>query len=166
MPKTLLLARHAKSSWDYAGLRDHERPLLQTGVERTKLVAEFLSKNTVKPDLIISSHAVRAFETALLLADGFHYPQHKIMIESNIYYQDADELYDLAMALPDDKYVVMLVGHNPSMTQFVNMFLSIKIDYLPTTGVVGIDFDTDHWSQIPMASKKLQFCVFPKMLKK
>ena len=166
MPKTLLLARHAKSSWDHAGQRDHERPLLQTGIERTKLVAEFLSRNAEKPDLIVSSHAVRAFETAVILAEVLGYPPHGILIESNIYYQDAEQLYDLAMSLPDDKDVVMLVGHNPAMTQFANMFLNEKLDYLPTTGIVGIGFDTDHWNQIPMVSTKLHFCIFPKMLKK
>lgn len=166
MSKTLLLARHAKSSWDHAWLRDHERPLLQTGIERTKLVAEYLSANAAKPDLIVTSHAIRAFETAVILAEVLEYPQNEIMIESNIYYQDAEQLYDLAMGLPDDKDVVMMVGHNPAMTQFANMFLTDMLDYMPTTGVVCIGFETDHWSHLPTASTNLHFCISPKMLKK
>jgi phosphohistidine phosphatase len=64
MSKTLLMIRHGKSSWDAPGLSDHERPLLKLGIERTKRMAHFLSEKRVVPDLIISSHAVRAFETA------------------------------------------------------------------------------------------------------
>ncbi len=166
MSKTLLLTRHAKSSWEYSGLSDHERPLLVSGIERTRLVVEFLAGKSVNPDLIISSHAVRAFETACILAEGLNYPHHEILIESNIYYQDADDLYELAMALPDNKDVVMLVGHNPAMTQFANFFLDEKLDYMPTTGVVSIGFETEQWSQISMVPRTLHFCIFPGMLKK
>ncbi len=70
------------------------------------------------------------------------------------------------MALPDEKNVVMLVGHNPAMTQLANVFLYDKIDYLPTTGVVSIGFNTNKWHQISLANRELQFYVFPKMLNK
>ena len=166
MSKTLLMVRHAKSSWDNSELSDHERPLLKLGIKRTMLIIDYLSKSHVKPDLIVSSHAVRAFETARMIAKGLSYPRHEIQIERNIYFHDADGLYNLAMALPDDKNVVMLVGHNPAMTQLANMFLDEKLDYLPTTGVVSMGFDTDQWNQIALANKELHFCVFPKMLKK
>ncbi len=165
MSKTLILVRHAKSSWEVATLRDHERPLLPTGINRTNRVASYLMNEGVSPDLIISSHAVRAFETAKILADKLGYPHHEIQIESNIYYFDTEGLMDLTMALPDTKDVVFMVGHNPSMTQFANMFLEEKLDYLPTTGVVSVSFETEQWFQTPMAARRLNFYVSPKMLK-
>ena len=165
MAKTLLLVRHAKSAWPDDGLEDYKRPLLQTGIERTKLVAAFLQGRSIKPGLILASHAVRALETAKLLAGELDYPQHEIQIESNIYYQDADQLYNLILALPDSKDVVMLVGHNPAMTQLANEFLDEKIDYLPTTGAVSFTFAASSWSDIPMAPRQVDFCVFPRMLR-
>jgi phosphohistidine phosphatase len=165
MSKNLLMIRHGKSSWDAPGLSDHERPLLKLGIERTKRMAHFLSEKRVVPDLIISSHAVRAFETAKLLAKELGYPKSEIQIERNIYYHDAEGLYSLVMALPDDKDVVMLVGHNPTMTQFANFFLEEKIDYMPTTGIVSVSFDTEHWNELPMSPGRVNFLAAPKMLK-
>lgn len=164
MAKILLLVRHAKSSWNESGLSDHERPLLMSGKQRTALISKYLKEAGVKPDLIIASHAVRALETAKLIAEKLFYPNHKILIERNIYYYDADGLYELVLALPDNKSEVMMVGHNPAMTQFVNMFLDEKLDYLPTTGVVSVSFDVEEWSQIPFATRTLNFFVTPKML--
>lgn len=117
------------------------------------------------PDLIVASHAVRALETARLLADRLSYPHHEIQIERNIYYLDADRLFALVMALPDTKDTVMLVGHNPAMTQLANVFLEQKIDYLPTTGVLSVTFEMAAWADMPLANKTIDFCVFPKMLK-
>lgn len=164
MSKTLLLVRHAKSSWQEPGLSDDERPLLKSGIQRTKRVIKYLKEAGVKPDLVIASHAVRALETAKLLTEKLHYPSHKILIERNIYYHDAEGLYELVLALPDNKQEVMMVGHNPAMTQFVNMFLEEKLDYLPTTGIVSVSFDVEEWSQIPLATKTVNFFVTPKML--
>lgn len=164
MAKTLLIVRHAKSSWQDGSLRDYERPLLKSGIDRTRKVIRFLAEHMVQPDLIISSHAVRAFETARLLASGLGYPEREILVESNIYYYDADGLYNIALALPDAKQVVMMVGHNPAMTQFANMFLDTKLDYMPTTGVVSIDFDMETWDQLPQAARNLNFYIAPKAI--
>ena len=73
-------------------------------------------------------------------------------------------MFDIATGLPDEKDAVMLVGHNPAMTQLANVFLTDKLDYLPTTGVVSIGFDAERWSEIPLASKRTNFLITPKML--
>lgn len=145
-------------------MSDHERPLLKTGIERTGQIGEFLLNQGIKPDLIISSHAVRAFETAKILAGRLDYPIHEIQIEQNIYYYASDGLFDIALALPDEKDVVMLVGHNPAMTQFANVFLGEKLDYLPTTGVVCVDVEAEKWEELPVADHKVLFLITPKML--
>lgn len=164
MAKTLLLVRHGKSAWNKPGLSDHERPLLKVGIERTIRVARYLKEHAGCPDLIVSSHAVRAFETARLLAGELGYPGHEIQVESNLYFYGQDGLFDIATGLPDEKDAVMLVGHNPAMTQLANVFLTDKLDYLPTTGVVSIGFDAERWSEIPLASKTTNFLITPKML--
>jgi phosphohistidine phosphatase len=164
MAKTLLMVRHGKSSWKHSGQADHERPLLKTGIERTDRMGQFLLSKGILPDLVVSSHAVRAFETAKILAGVLGYPIHEIQIERNIYYFGSDGLFDLAMALPDDKEVVMLVGHNPAMTQLANVFLEQKLDYLPTTGMVSVRIDADKWEELPVADNQVAFLATPKML--
>ncbi len=76
--KTLYIVRHAKSSWDHPGLGDDQRPLLEKGKKRTKYVVDYFLENNINPDLIISSHAVRAFETAKIIATSLDYPENKI----------------------------------------------------------------------------------------
>ena len=164
--KVLYIARHAKSAWDDPGVSDHDRDLMEKGVRRTKLVAGYLLEKGVKPDLIISSSAVRARKTAGLIAEGIGYPEPDIKIESKIYGADEDDLFDILFALPDDVNSVMLVGHNPTFTYFANYFLKDELDWMPTSTVVGIEFKTGKWEKIANAKKIVKFVVTPKMLRK
>ncbi len=160
--KTLYLVRHAKSSWDDISIQDYERPLIKKGINRTLRVANFLSSKSILPDLILSSHAVRAFETAKILAGKLGYPNHEIQIESQLYFSGPEALHNVVYALPDDKSQVMLVGHNPDMTRFSNVFLYDKIDYLPTTGIVSITFHTSKWEEVMKVERDINFVITPK----
>ncbi|MCF8303462.1 MAG: histidine phosphatase family protein [Bacteroidales bacterium] len=164
--KTLYLVRHAKSSWKDPELSDLERPLLEKGLKRTKLVIDELLKKKVRVDLIVSSHAVRAFETAKILAKALDYPPEDIRIEKQIYHTDADSLFHQFYDLPEESKSMMLVGHNPTITNFANKFLTNKLDSLPTSGVVCIEFDTDEWEGIIDAKNKPIFVINPKKIKK
>jgi phosphohistidine phosphatase len=160
--KTIYIARHAKSSWNKKDLPDEKRPLLEKGKKRTKKVIDFLLKKDIKVDYIISSHAVRAYETAKIFAHALKYPVDQIKIDSHIYFATGDSLMDQFFDLSGRFNSVMIVGHNPTLTDFVNQFLKEPIDNLPTSGVVSISFDTDQWEQIPLAKKKTNFILFPK----
>ncbi|MFO7977826.1 MAG: histidine phosphatase family protein [Bacteroidales bacterium] len=164
--KTLYIVRHGKSSWEDAGIQDFERPLLPTGKKRTLRIADHLLKRPVMPDLIVSSHAVRAFETASLLAGTFNYPRHKIQVESAVYHHGVEGLWSLIFSLPDDKHHVMVVGHNPALTQFVNGLLDRAIDYLPTSAVASFSFFTNHWNEVMLVDKKTNFLIYPSHLEK
>ncbi len=165
--KTLYIARHAKSSWDDLSASDHDRKLLPTGKKRTKRVAQWLKEQGVLPDKIISSTAVRAYETARLLAKGMGFPEEKIEKTRQLYGADPDDVFSLLFALPDRVEKVMVVGHNPGFTDLVNLFLkdNRQIDNLPTSGVAAVTFDTDRWEKLPLARHKFQFLTTPKMLK-
>jgi len=163
--KTIIIVRHAKSSWDFPHLSDHERPLLEKGKSKTKLINDYFLKNNLTVDLILSSHAVRAYETAKIIARHIGYPIESIRIDKMIYHANAERLIDQFYDLPDNINQVMLVGHNPTLTNFVNQYLENKIEWLPTSGAVSIDFDTDKWENISQAKFKLNFAVYPKMLK-
>ncbi|HNW97404.1 MAG TPA: histidine phosphatase family protein [Bacteroidales bacterium] len=162
--KTLYVVRHAKSSWDFPDLPDVDRPLVEKGINKTKKIIKQLNEKNVKLDLLISSHAKRAHETAKLIAAGIFFPVERIEISRNIYQVDEDKIFNLLFSLNDEVDSVMIVGHNPALTQFANIFLDEKIDLLPTSGVISLEFKTDKWTDIPKASCKTNFVLFPKML--
>ncbi len=163
--KTLYIVRHAKSSWEQSGIEDHERPIIEKGKKRTKLVIDYLLKHDVTVDLMLSSYAVRALDTAKIIARALNYPEGKIQISKSIYHGDAGNLLDLFFDLSDDVNSLMIFGHNPTITNFANGFLEKKIDWLPTSGVVCIEFDADKWEQVPTAKKRIKFVISPKSVK-
>jgi len=162
--KTLYIVRHAKSSWEHPGLADDERPLLQKGIKRTLKIARYLQEQDIRVDQLISSHAVRALDTARIIAEGIGYPEEKIIVSQKIYHGNSDYLYDELFNLPDDIDSVMLFGHNPTFTSFANHFLDKKIDWLPTSAVVSINFDTDSWVKLPLSDCVTNFVLIPKEL--
>ena len=162
--KTIYIVRHAKSSWDSIDLPDDQRPLLEKGKKRTKKVIDYLLEKDIRVDYIISSHAVRANETARILAHALKYPVENIKIDPKVYFATGDTLLNQFFDLPSRFDAVMIVGHNPSLTHFVNYFISPPIDNLPTSGVVSLSFDTDQWEKVPIASRKTNFIVFPNEL--
>ena len=162
--KTLYIIRHGKSAWDNPSIKDHNRTLLPEGTERTKKVAKFLASRNIMPDLIVSSSATRAFETAKILAHELHYSEDDIRVETDIYDQGTAYLMELLYGLPNEISSVMLIGHNPTFTHFANKFIDKPIDALVTTGTVSISFETDKWEELHLAPKITNFVVVPKML--
>ena len=163
--KKLYLIRHAKASWEMPGLADSDRPLIPKGVKRTQLIVDFLLTKNTTVDLIVSSPAVRAYETAKIIAAGLGYPVAKIKTERKIYDGFYDRILDVVYSTPDNAESLMIFGHNPTITQLANLFLHPGIDNMPTTGVVCLSFDTDKWVSIPSVEAKNEFIVFPKMLR-
>jgi len=163
--KTIILVRHAKSSWEDFRLPDHDRPLLDMGVRRTALIADYLAGKGIAVDLFLSSTAARAYDTAKIIAEKLNYPESKIVTNENLYHGSANDIFSELYGLPDDIKAVMVFGHNPSFTYFVNHYLSPTIENLPTSGTVGISFETDKWEEIDSSKFHVNFMVTPKMLK-
>jgi phosphohistidine phosphatase len=163
--KTLYLVRHAKATLENRIERDIDRQLLEKGLKRTRHIIDFLIQKNTSVDLIVSSPAVRAYETARVLAHALGFPLINIKIERLLYEGDADKIGDLFYDLPQNKDNLMIVGHNPSITNFANMLLPDPIDYLPTSGIVCIQFDVNSWDEIWKAKIISNFVVTPKMLK-
>lgn len=158
----MYLLRHAKSSWEDISLEDYERPLLNKGIKRAKNVASHLLERGDRPELIISSHAVRAYETARIFAKKLNYPEKEIVIDENLYFSGSEAMENLVYSVSDKIERLMLVGHNPDMTNFANIFLSNKLDYIPTSGLVCITFETDKWQEIMVAKRDIPFVIIPK----
>lgn len=163
--KTLYVVRHAKSSWENPRLSDHDRPLMKKGVVKTKRITKFLKQHIKCPDLFLSSTALRAKKTAELIAKEFNYPIDKIALNEALYHADSEDVFDELYGISNKINSLMIFGHNPGLTYFVNQFLRPAIDNLPTSGVVNIEFITDKWEEINQAKFHVNFVVFPKMLK-
>jgi phosphohistidine phosphatase len=161
--KTLLIVRHAKSSWDYPGLDDLQRPLLEKGIKRTKKATEYLQVKNVIPDLIITSSAVRARETANLISQGLKIASDKTIEDQRLYFADAEHILDMLYDLPGDVDKVMIVGHNPALTNFVNRYLKDKIDVLPSSGIVALKLHTQDWVNAGACKISVDFVVYPKI---
>ena len=164
--KKLYLIRHGKSSWDEPGLPDMKRPVTESGVRKTDRIIKYLNDHGITADLIISSPAERAYQTAVQVAGGIGYPVDKIKVDRKIYEDYYDRILDLIYATPDDVNSLMIFGHNPTITHLANLFLHPGIELLPTTGVACISFNTDKWEKIPSAEPTSEFVITPKMLKK
>ncbi|MEI7982437.1 MAG: histidine phosphatase family protein [Bacteroidota bacterium] len=163
--KNLYLVRHAKASWEEPGISDSDRPLLPKGIMKTQRVVEFLRERGTHADLILSSPAVRAHETARIVAAGLGYPLEDIKIERKIYDSFHDRILDVIYATPDHIDSLMIFGHNPTITQLANLFLHPGIEIMPTSCVVCISFLTESWAEIPSSEALKEFVIYPKLLK-
>jgi phosphohistidine phosphatase len=148
--KTLFLVRHAKSSWDDPALPDRERPLNSRGERDVETMSRRLLQDEVQPDLIVTSPAARAVATARALANGLGCPLARIVVQDRLYAATADDLISVVESLDDGLACVMLVGHNPEMTDLAHR-LSSRIGHLPTCAVAEFRFDAEVWAGVGRA---------------
>lgn len=160
--KTLYLLRHAKSSWDDAGLDDYQRPLNHRGEKDAPKMGKRLRREGVSPRLICSSPAVRAITTARLVAGELGYPVASIQQEKKLYHASPEEILSILRSTPSHVESVMLVGHNPGFTEFANDLLNEEIDNLPTAGVVGARLTIDAWKDASWGCGKMFLYEYPK----
>ena len=161
-PLRLTLVRHAKSSRDDMSLDDFMRPLNDRGKRDAPEMGRRLRQGGVQPDLIVSSPAKRAIKTARIMAGEIDFPEASILEATEIYGAGEEELLKLVQGLPEEKRNVMLVGHNPGITDFANLFLQTGIDNMPTCSVVQLAFDAQHWLDISPQRASLLVFDFPK----
>lgn len=160
--KLLLLARHAKSSWDYPELTDFERPLNKRGRRDAPYIGKVLNDLKVNPDKIISSPALRAYYTARTIASRIGYPLEYIETSEIIYEADAGEMIEFIRGTDDKINSLMLFGHNPSLTLTSNYLSDRSLDNIPTCAIVAIEFPVDSWKDVKTDSGQMKFFEYPK----
>lgn len=161
--KTLLVLRHAKSSWKYNNLADHDRPLNKRGKHDAPRMGALLVKQDLVPDVIISSTAKRAAATAKAVAMDCDYGG-EIQYTRHLYGAWPDDYIELLNELDSDVSHVMVVGHNPGIEDLVEE-LSGEWIRMPTAALAQIDFDIDRWSELSLeASGRLVNVWRPKEL--
>ncbi len=144
--KTILLMRHAKSSWKEAKLPDHERPLSKRGHKDAPRMGMILCDQELIPQRILSSTALRALQTAesVIQASGF---QGEVVHLDRLYMAEADEYIAVLRELPDDIERVMVIGHNPGLETLLQM-LSGRIESLPTAVIAHLVLPIQHWTEL------------------
>jgi phosphohistidine phosphatase len=162
--KTLYLMRHAKSSWSFDELTDQERPLNDRGRTDAPHMGQALAKRQLALGLLVSSPAVRALSTAVLVARELDYPRDEIKVEPAIYQADLDTLLGVIRGLPDAANSVLLTGHNPTITDTANYLLPNDglTSEMPTAAVLCLHFKTDHWAEAGPANAEFYFYDYPK----
>jgi len=162
--KTLFIVRHAKSSWDDAGLDDRQRPLNRRGKEEAPKMGKHLADYKLRPELVTSSPAVRALKTAEKIAKELGFQKSDVLVDEGLYTFEGGGLIDAIKGL-DDKYgTVMIVGHNPAVTAAVNALSDAGIDNVPTCGVVLLEFRAEKWKDVGKGKGKLLDFQYPKKL--
>lgn len=163
--KTLYILRHAKSSWKFENLSDHDRPLNKRGRKDAELMGQELHSRGVEPNMIMSSSAVRAISTATLVGKELGYDADDIVVNDSIYGAGKDDLLEIVQATPAEVQYLMIVGHNEAISDFANMLAPDHVASLPTAGIVALEFNCDSWYDINRKNAKLLFYDFPKNYK-
>lgn len=162
--KTLVLVRHGKSSWKHPELKDYHRPLKQRGVNNAFSIAAELKKLGVEPDLFLSSPAVRALDTAIIIATNMAYPLGQIAKDGSIYEASVSELINVLSEVDDKHETILFFGHNPGFTSLANRLQEEQLFNLPTCGTMGIELSIDSWADIKSCRGKQLFKLIPREL--
>ena len=147
--KTLMLLRHAKSSWKDKRISDHDRPLNKRGKKIAPVMGHLILEKQLVPDLILSSTAVRARTTAEAVAEACNY-KHTIEHIDELYLATAGELLFQAQNRVDDSTDrVMLVAHNPGMEDLVSR-LSGHPEPFPTAALAVFGLGIESWRALEL----------------
>lgn len=159
--KEVILVRHGKSSRDYQGVVDMDRPLTERGISDAALVAMYFAKQSRNPQLVCSSPANRALHTAMIFMDKMGIDPSRVNISKELYNFSPEPVVRFIRNLDQSFNSVMIFGHNPTFTSIANIFGNKPIDNLPTAGAVILKFEVSDWHQINKGLTEI--IVFPKL---
>lgn len=167
MTHRLLLLRHAKSSWDDAGLADHDRPLANRGRRAAERMGEHLRSSSQGPDLVLCSSARRTRETLLLLA--LDAPQ--VLVEEGLYGAGEHELLERIRDVPEHAHTALVIGHNPGMHDLAILLAGLhpaavtaRLQEKFPTGALAVFEIEGSWATLAAATATLSSVVLPREL--
>jgi phosphohistidine phosphatase len=150
--KTLLILRHAKSSWKESNeFQDHDRPLNSRGKRDAPRMGQLILKENLVPDYILSSTARRARKTAKAAAQEFHF-SGQVEETGKLYHAEADEYLDVLRQLDDSYNRVLVVGHNPGLEDLLEL-LTGRVEVMPTAALAVVELSINQWSALKGGGK-------------
>ena len=160
--KKIYILRHAKSSWNDSTLSDFERPLNQRGKKDAPLMGLKLAELGIIPDLILSSAANRAYTTGSIIAEKINYPLGKIEKREDLYLASARKILKIINFIDNNQNSIMVVGHNPGLTELANDLGGLQVSNMPTCALVALEFAVDDWQAIHWGLGKNILFEYPK----
>lgn len=148
MIKTLILVRHSIAENRDSSVNDFERSLTNEGKTVSKIMANFLLEAGITPDFIVTSSAARAFETARIFPDVLKTGEKNIMSTRKLYYCSAKTILDQVYGLPETINCLMVVAHNPGVSELTRGLSSGKSFFMDNTQVTILEYEIEHWYQI------------------
>ena len=160
--KTIILVRHAKSSWADEGLSDLERPLNERGKKDAPEMAKRLKIKIPGIDLFLSSHAKRAKKTARYFAEVFDVGKDAIQVDPRLYNDTISNYEEVIRSIDDKHQSVAIFAHSPAITDYANSLTDVHTDNIPTAGVFAAQAAVDRWEEFSAAEKTFLFYDYPK----
>jgi phosphohistidine phosphatase len=162
MQKTLLLIRHAKSSWENFSVKDFDRPLNDRGKKDAPAMAKRLFDKDIAIDVFIASPAKRALKTAEAFCKVYDRKKEKIIFFEELYLAGPDTFTEVISKTSDEYNNIAIFSHNNGITDFANTLTNTRIDELPTCGIFAIKVDAKSWKDFKEAQKEFWFSDWPK----
>ena len=163
--KTLIIIRHAKSSWEIGSLNDFERPLNERGKKDAPVMAKRLKERKIFPDAFVASPAKRAKKTAELFCETYKLREDDIIFVSALYHATSETFFEVVHHLDDPFNTVAIFSHNPGITEFINQLTDdIKVDNMPTCGIFAVQATIEKWKDFGKAKKEFLFFDYPKVV--
>lgn len=165
--KTLYLLRHGKSSWSDDSLADRERPLKERGHTDAALVAAHISSRHSAPEVVCSSDAVRTLETLPPFLEAWNLKKKQVSVHSELYLASQKNLVHFIKDQNDKNSALLLVGHNPGLTDLYNALVRKKdyIKNLSTCGFAALRLDIRSWKHINSTTANVHGVYQPKELR-
>lgn len=154
--------RHAKSSWGEASLADFERPLNERGLKAAPLVGRFMRRQKLRPELILSSPAERARQTAALVAEAARLDA-PLRYDERIYEATPARLFEVISQVEETVSELLLVGHNPGLEGLLEM-LAGGSRRMPTAALARVALDVEKWNRVREGVGRVELFVKPKEL--
>lgn len=159
--KTLILVRHAKSSWNH-DVADFNRPLNERGKKDAPEMAKRLKDKLAAIDIFVSSPAKRARKTAKAFAEEFDVKKDQILLVDALYLASPPAFASAIAALDDKAGSAALFAHNPGITEYASSLTEVRIDDMPTCAIFAVQAETGQWKDFLKAEKQFLFFDYPK----
>ena len=162
--KTLLLIRHAKSSWDNESVNDFERTLNDRGKRDAPVMAKRIKDKEIVIDTIVSSPAKRAKKTASFFAEEYGLGENDTIYKTELYAAPKDVFSEVIKKFDNSFNHIAVFSHNPGITEFANSLTDVRIDNMPTCSIFAIKLELKEWNDFDDAKKEFWFFDYPKSI--
>lgn len=164
MLKTIYFVRDAKKNSFSKELLNYERTVSKKGLKDIKTIGSYLQLRDISCDLILSSFAMGAQETAINLASKIGFFGQSYFLQE-LYYAPYEDALKIIMAQEDVHKSIMVIGHTPQLNELVNHLAIEHIKKIPEMGIVALKFDLESWSELKKAQAEIEFFIYPKQFK-